>query len=249
MNHILLTDNELALLLGKAEILIRDNKINDAQTCLNQVIKANSNNEYAYHLRASTWSASGNWKQAIKDMIQTIKLNPDDAGNYMNLGAYLTFQLFESKPHRLCEYRAVIEEILALYAECLKRDPADRTAWFNTAETHLFLRQWDDAIAVYAECKTYVTDKTHQVTHAWIGCLALALCGDNILEEDSKILYDQTIRFPKDFHDTSQVDYLLAELEDDNFDTNRLAKARHIHDEFLKHFDYKFVSIFSSTDI
>lgn len=237
MNHILFADDELNFLLGKAELLIRENKIIEAQTCLNQIIEANSNSEYAIQLRASTYSASGNWDEAIKDMIQAIKLNPDEAGNYMNLGAYLTFQLFQSKPHRLCDYRAVIEEILALYAECLKRDPSDRMAWFNTAETHLFLRQWDDAIAIYAQCKPYITDKAHMVTHAWIGCLALALCGDTILAEDSQILYDQTIEFPKNFHDTGQVDYLLAELEDDNFDNDRLAKARHIHDEFLKHFD------------
>lgn len=238
MEHVLLTDDEAKFLLAKAESLIEENKLSQAQSYLNKIIETTHTvSDYIFLLRASTYSSLGDWQNAIKDMRHAIKLNPDDASNYMRLGANLTFQLFQSKPHRLCDHRAIIEDILELYAECLKRDPADRSAWFNSAETHLFLRQWDDAIALYAQCKPYLTDKTHQVTHAWIGCLALALCGDTIHKEDSQLLYDQNIRFPKYFHDTSQVDYLLAELEDDGFDPDRLAQARHIHEEFLHHFD------------
>ena len=238
MDHLLLSDDEVNFLIEKTESLIKENKISQAQLCLNQIIETTApKSDYVFLLRASTYSSLGNWQDAINDIRQAIKLNPDDSSNYMNLGANLTFQLFQSKPHRLCDHRTIIEEILDLYTECLKRDPANKIAWFNSAETHLFLRQWDDAIAIYAQCRPYVTDISSQITHAWLGCLAFALCGDAILKEDSQLLYDQSIRFPEDFHDTSQIDYLLAELQDDGFDPDKLAQARHIHEEFLNHFD------------
>lgn len=238
MNHVLLADDEVNFLLEKAELLIAENKIFDAHACLNQIIETTiADSDYVFLLRASIYSQTGSWEDAINDIRHAIKLNPDNANSYVSLGAHLTFQLFQSKPHRLGDHRATIEDILALYAECLKRDPSDRTAWLNTAETHLFLRQWDDAIAIYAQCQPYVSGTNQKITRAWIGCLALALCGDEITEDDSELLYDQSIRVPERFHDTDQVDYLLDELEEDDFDPEKLKQARQLHKEFLRHFD------------
>ncbi len=188
-------------------------------------------------LRATVHSIEFNWDKAIDDLNDAVRINPDDSERHLCLGIYRTLQLFGATPHRFGEHYPTLEQIQNHYADCLARDPACHTAWLNTAETYLFLKQWDLAIATYGDSRAYIADEAHKVTHGWIGCLALTLSGDPIFDEDRQALYNQSIRFAKGFHDTRQVEILLEELDDEGFDENKLDQAREIHDEFLSHFD------------
>jgi len=204
---------------------------------LDAVIDAVVPDDFLFEMRANAHSQLREWDKAIADLSEATRLNPDNAIHHLSLGIYKTIELFGARPHRFQDHTETLQAIQVHYADCLARAPACPTAWINCTETHLFLRQWDLAIAAYADSRSYITDTPHQVTRSWLGCLALAFSGDPIFEEDSRLLYDQSIRFPPDFHDTRQVAILLDELADDRFDPDKLAQAQTIHDKYLHHFD------------
>lgn len=149
----------------------------------------------------------------------------------------MTFKLFYSGRNAIRNSHPLLEKIIEHYNNCLERDPLNRTAWLNTIETYLFLRKWDDAISHYGACKPYITDKEHQLTLSWLGCLALTFAGDPLEPEDIEPLNDMTITVPPDFHDVNQIGDILCEMESEDFDRGMLMQANDIHQRFLRHFE------------
>ena len=188
-------------------------------------------------MRASAYAGLRDWDHAITETQEVIRLNPDHADAYARLAVYLTLKLSDARPARFADHQASIEQVLDYYNACLERDPSNRSAWLNAAETYLFIRRWDDALSYYAQCQPYIHETPSKLTREWIGCLALALAGDPITEDDRRLLSDQSIRLPQGAHDTEQVRILLTELQAEGFDAGRLEHAWRIQHEFLQHFD------------
>ncbi len=236
MHPIQINHDNLKVIQANVASLIENRELPLALELLDTAIETQTD-DILLQLRATVHSIELNWGEAIDDLDDAIRLNPDDADRHLSLGIYRTLQLFGVNPHRFGEHYPTLEQIQKHYTDCLARDPACQTAWLNMAETYLFLQQWDLAIATYGDSRAYIADEGHKVTHGWIGCLALTLSGDPIFDEDRQALYDHSIRFEKGFHDTRQVEILLDELEGEGFDEDKLSQAREVHDEFLRHFD------------
>lgn len=194
-------------------------------------------NPAVFELQAVAYAGLRDWDHAIENIQQVIRLNPDRAESYLHIAIYLTMKLSDARPDGFHDHAGLIEEVLDHYNACLERDPSNRTAWINAAETYLFIRRWDDALSYTALCQPYTDDTASKLTREWIACLALALAGDAIAEEDRHLLANQTIRIPERAHDTEQVRILLNELQNEGFDGDRLARAWKIQHEFLQHFD------------
>jgi len=233
----MLDDGGIQYLIERAELNVASGNYREALCEYDQIISAAGPNPFFYQRRAHISSRLNNWENAIADLERSIELCPDDAGNYLGLGVYMTLKLFTSGVDRLAHHNDLLLDVIHLYKECLKRDPTNESSWLNTIETYLFMRRWDDALSVYGECRPYINDTEHRLTRSWLGCLALALAGDEILPEDSAPLHEHRIRLPANFHDTSQVDCTLLDLKRDQYDPVRLARAQEIHQRFLGHFD------------
>jgi hypothetical protein len=76
----------------------------------------------------------------------------------------------------------------------LGRDPNNSDTWLSLIEINLLSCNWDDAISNYGSSQTYIKGKENRLVRSWLGCLALALEGDPIGDEDLRPLHDQTIK-------------------------------------------------------
>lgn len=232
-----LTTDDKHLLLTKAFEALLSDEFDQALGYLQPLTDLNPPDPIVYEVMANAYGGLRQWEHAISNIRQVIRLNPDHAEGYLNLATYLTLQLSDQQPARLLDHQPLIEEILGYYAACLERGPSNRTAWLNSTETNLFIRRWDDALSCYAQCQPYMRRISSKLTREWIGCLALALAGDPVTDDDRQLLADQSIRIPEGAHDPEQVRLLLTELEREGFDHQRLEHAWQIHQEFLDHFD------------
>jgi len=237
MSETHLNDDQKRFLILRATTLIDEKKFLYALDYLNDLVEGSDPDVNILDMRSTVLSALGKWDAAIADLRKAVRLSPDDASYHLNLGIYRTLQLFGSDPHHYKDHYPTLQEVQGHYSDSLARNPSNRTAWMNFTETHLFLRQWDLAISAYADSRPYITCLQNQVTHSWLGCLALALSGEPIFDEDQQRLNDQSIRLPSQFHDTRQVEILLKELADDDFNPGRLTRAQAIHEKYLRHFD------------
>jgi len=237
MTIVSLTEDDKYLLLKKAVACLFTGDFEESLGYLQPLERWQPPDPFVFEVRASACAGLRDWDHAITNIEQVIKLNPDHADGYLSIAIYLTMKLSDARPDRFLDHHALIGKILDYYNACLERDPSNRTAWLNAAETYLFIRCWDDALSYYALCQAYIHEIPSKLTREWIGCLALALAGDPITEDDRKLLADQSIRLPEGAHDTEQVRILLNELQNVGYDCDRLECARRIHDEFLQHFD------------
>lgn len=232
-----LTEDDKHLLLEKAITSLSSGDFAQSLRYLQPLANWRPQDPFTFEVRASTYAGLRDWDHAINNIQQVIRLNPDHADGHLCIAIYLTMKLSDASPERFSDHHALIEEALNHYNACLERDPSNRTAWLNAAETWLFIRHWDDALSYYAQCQPYINNTASKLTREWIGCLALALAGDPIAEDDRQLLSDQSIRLPEGAHDTEQVRILLDELQNEDFDCGRLEQAREIQHEFLQHFD------------
>ena len=129
-----------------------------------------------------------------------------------------------------------INKILNDYTQALERDPTNRAAWINLIEMNVILRRWDDAIAYFGASRTYITSPSFQVIRSFLGCLALALAGDEISDEDRSALDDVGIPVPHSLYRFSESEVLLQNLVEEEYAQTRISKALDIHESFLEHF-------------
>lgn len=232
-----LTEDDKCLLLNKAIASLSSGDFAQSLRYLQPLASWRSPEPFIFEVRANAYAGLRDWDRAINNIQQVIRLNPDHADGYLCIGIYLTMKLSDARPDRFIDHLALIEEVLVNYSACLERDPSNRTAWLNAAETWLFIRCWDNALSYSAQCQPYIRDTASKLTREWIACLALALAGDPITEDDRQLISDQNIRLPEGAHDTEQVRILLNELQNEDFDSSRLERAWKIQHEFLQHFD------------
>lgn len=173
-----------------------------ALSCYNKIIESIPNNHYYYERRSNvkyvlagksslTSSSGGSYlESAIDDISKAIELEPD-RGKHYRLRGYYCFA-------KLSNQRIVDEQLskrsIEDYQTCISKDPTQPRVWLNLLGLNLSLRNYDEAISVYGQCKSYISDKEDQLIRAWLGCIVFIMAGDSVEEEDIKPLYNQEIR-------------------------------------------------------
>jgi len=233
--HKVLSDDDLVTLLERANMFLMKDDCKGALSLYSQIIdETASESMYLSFLlssRSSIFSKIHDWDSAIIDIKRCISNSPDDSSYYLTMGVYITWKHFYSENFRIDDHNEVLKESIYYYKECLKRNPTDTTAWLNTIETYLFIRDWDNAQCHLGLSKSYIVTKENKLVWAWLSCLSLALAGDPIDNDDVKILLDRSIQYETN-HDYQQIDCVISELERIQFHPKRVNTAKEMHRMF-----------------
>ena len=171
-------------------------------------------------------------------MCHAIKLDPDNATHYwVRGGCLLSHELTVQGRITERSNKKVIDQILSDYALSLEKDPANSEAWLNLLEINVILRRWDDAIATYGACRSYIDTREFSVIREFLGCLALILAGDDITEDDQQSLNNMDIEVSS--YRFGEINALLRDLVDEEYDESLLEKAFDIRGRFINHFTGK----------
>ncbi len=204
---------------------------------LNSIIKQGVPQPSHFVLRANAFSQLRQFDEAAKDMAHAIELEPDNASYYWLRGGYLLSHEVDNKGQIGGEGNdAPTSQILEDYKLALERDPTDGAAWINLIEINVLLRRWDDAIACFGASRKYMTFPSYQVIRSFLGCLALALVGDDISDEDRSALDDMDIAVSHGLYRFSEVEEMIQKLTEEQYEQTRLSKALSIYRLFLGHF-------------
>lgn len=210
-------------------------KYQSALECCNKLIKVAKPTPEYYSYRASIYSDLYKFDKAALDIGHAIALDPDNARYYWLRGGYkLSNEV--SKHGRFTEHsnKETVDQILNDYALSLEKDPARSSAWINLLEINVILRRWDDAIATYGACLSYIDTREFSVIREFLGCLALILTGDDITDDDQRSLNDADIEVSS--YRFGEINALLRDLSDERYDNTRLEKAFDIRNRFVNHF-------------
>ncbi|MCU7805605.1 MAG: hypothetical protein KZQ96_20655 [Candidatus Thiodiazotropha sp. (ex Lucinoma borealis)] len=163
-------------------------------------------------------------------------MNPDESVYYFLLGGYLLSHELTVHGHITEQTsQAILDEIIAYYVTSLEKDPTCQEAWIDLLEVHVILRQWDDAIACYGSSCTYITNPDFQLVRTFLGCLALVLAGDAIAPEDEQLLNDDDLMIAPDTYRFGEIEALIRDLKQEDYNQARLSQAIVIHDKFISH--------------
>jgi len=178
--------------------------------------------------RATLYSLEGDWDSAISDIKKCIVINPDNGGNFLQMGVYIAWKHFYSNKFRIDAINEELKLSNDYYKECLKRDPTNITAWLNIIETYLFLMEWDNALSYLGMSKSYLVNKENKLIWIWLTCISLALAGEPVEQPDIDLLSDSSEKYETS-HDPKQIDSVFSELERIKFYPERLRLANKFH--------------------
>lgn len=232
-----LSDQEIKYLIEKAESCIDSRDFQQAIKYINQLIEDAIPHPYYFKRRGFCHRMIGNADKAIEDFTTAIKLDPDDGTTYWELAPCYSYKISHGGILDENERKNLLEKALENYKSAVERIPTSPEAWLAIIETDLRLFEFDDAISNYGACKPYIDTKEYQLIRSWLGCLALTFAGDSIEEDDKKLLNDLSIRLKWNHWSLRAIDLLLIELEQKNFNKEKLQKAQEIHQKFIDHFD------------
>ena len=231
------SNQEIEYLIEKAESYIDSKDFQQALKYYTQIIENTDPHPHYYKRRGWIYRMNGEFDAAINDMNKAIELDPDDSNSYWERGACYAHKLSQLINIDKTDKTTLLQIIHKDYKSSVERNPSSSEAWLAILETDMLLHNWDDAISDYGSCKSYIVSREYQLVRAWLGCLSLIFTGDDLEEEDKKLLYDKTIRLKMSNWCVSEIDSLLIELEKEGFYDEKLKKANEIHIIFLNHFD------------
>ena len=237
-----LSDQEIKHLLEKAEAY-RDKKdlqsLKEALKCYDQLIENAPPHPHYFAKRADIKHiilmyisfAPFDLESVIKDISKAIELDPDKGGYYKARAAYLWGGLKDISD------KNYLERIKTDYNACINRDPTNSDVWLGLIGTNILLHNWDDAIGYYGSCRPFIETKKEQLIRAWLGCLAFALEGEPIKEEDKRPLYDLTISLSNEGI-FLKINIFLKEIQSKEGYKEKWKKAMEIHLLFIEHLVY-----------
>lgn len=232
----MLSDQEIKYLIEKGESCIDSRDFNQALKYYNQLIENTTPHPYYFKRRGFCYRMIKDMDRAIEDFNTALKLDSDDGVTYWERGACYNDKAF-FKGIGENERKENLEKALKDYKCSIERIPTSQEARLAIIDIDLWLFKFDDAISQYGDCKPYIQSREYQVIRSWYGCLALALAGDTIWEEDEKLLNDQSIRLKWYHWAVFAMDMFFTDLEQKGFDKEKLQKAKEIHQKFIDHFD------------
>lgn len=232
-----LSDLEVKFLLEQAERYSASRDYRRSLDCYSRIVEGAPPHPQYFKRRTLIRRLLGDLDGAIADMNRAVELDPDDANSYWERGACFSHKLSLNKDIDRAKREELLGKILADYKASVTRNPTSAEGWLAIVETDLLMHDWDDAIGNYGSCKPYIDSKSNQLVRSWLGTLALDLAGDAPDEEDRKLLDDMSIRLNDSAWCVSEIESLLAELESEGFDREKLRKTKETHRRFLEHFD------------
>lgn len=121
------------LKLFKIEILIFENKLDEADALLNELYILEPNNEEVYIQKANIYSKQDNHKMAVQLLEDALEMSTDDADIYSLIGMeYLFMDDFQNAKFN--------------FMKCLEVDEDDYSALYNVIYCFDFLEQHEEAI-------------------------------------------------------------------------------------------------------
>ncbi len=191
-----LSDAEIKRLAEKAESY-RDSafqertglkQLQKALQCYDQIIESLPDHPYYFYKRASVkyqlWGIAKDkpyLEDAIHDLDEAIKLDPDNGSYYRARGLYRLEDLADRKGSIELEKAMQIRDD---FRACVSRDPSQSEIWLHQLAFSVILQDWDDAISLYGQCRAYMESQEDTLLRSYFGCLALAFAGDPIEQED-----------------------------------------------------------------
>ena len=128
-------------------------------------------------------------------------------------------------------------QIISDYKSCLSRTPTETDAWLDLIAINIISFNWDEAISLYGQCKSYTKDKENQLIRSYLGCLAFIFAGDPIEEEDIKPLHDQTIRLDTLISRGLRISHFLLIIHREEDYKEKWNKAIEIEKILISHYD------------
>jgi len=187
-----LSNEEIESLKNKAESYLKYSglpELEQSLKCYNLIINNTTPHSHYFFIRSmikhrlALESIFYNYNEAIEDINRAIELEPDRSLYYRLRGEYLSIrltELFVTDNEKVLLLKRIIDD----YYECRKRNPKDSQVWLNLMETNILMQNYDEAIVLYGSCKPHIKNKEENLIRSWLGCLSLALAGDEIMEED-----------------------------------------------------------------
>lgn len=204
-----LSDRDIKQLLEKAESLIESGRradsagdvpfLKQALDCYNKIIQNAPPHPHYFRDRAeikyklACRSSLFGLDEAIKDINVAVELDPQQQLYYLRRGEYSLEKLANNYEMPRENRRRLLEEIISDYKFSLEKNPSAANVWLGLIVAHILQYDYDNAISLYGSCRPYVTESEGQIYRSWLGCLALALAGDPIEEEDKKPLYNRLL--------------------------------------------------------
>jgi tetratricopeptide (TPR) repeat protein len=235
--HRILSDQQIQILLERAETLVAAKGFAEALRCYDQLIGNAPSHPHFFKGRGFCKRMLGNMYGAINDYDEALRIDPDDGDTYWERGACYNDIPYLGETIDPNQKRNLLEKALKDYRSAIQRIPTSEEAWLAILDIDLCLCEFDDAISDYGACKPYIHTREYQVVRSWYGCLAFSLAGDPIEEGDISALNDQSVRLRWQHWTTYSIDELFIELEQRGFDKDRIGKAKPIHQKFIDHFD------------
>ncbi|HLV39976.1 tetratricopeptide repeat protein [Xanthomarina sp.] len=125
--------DSITLKLFKVEVLVFEDKLNEADLLLNELYDLEPNNEEIYIQKANIFSKRDNHKKAIHVLKQALELTDDVQDIYSLIGMeYLFLDQFEEAKY--------------YFIKCMEEDTEDYSALYNLIYCFEFLDQQDEAI-------------------------------------------------------------------------------------------------------
>lgn len=180
-------------LIQHAESLIDSGNLAEALEQYKQIVAKIPPNAFLYQRLGLLRRLTGDFAGGLRDYDQAIAMSPDEADLYCQRGACRSHALSNMTNVDEQTRKHWLEMTITDYRNTVERDPSHSNAWLATIENHLLVHNWDNAIAVYALCRPYITTNQYLLVRAWLGCLAMCFAGDIIEEDDKALLYDDTI--------------------------------------------------------
>lgn len=128
---------------------------------------------------------------AMEDTCEAIRLDPSNPKHHYALGL-LKWAKVLLQP---AVGAAVLQDAASCFTESLRLAPTDSDAWLSLIAIRIAAGDLDEAISLYGQCAPYMAKGSSQLLRSFYGCVALAIAGDVIEEEDTKPLRTQSIRF------------------------------------------------------
>lgn len=231
----LLSKQDIDILNQKAEIYVADRKYYEAIICYNQIIENIEPHPLYFKERAFCYRLLKDFDRAIDDYNVALKLDKDDGNTYWQIGA-----CFNDKPYFDFKYNQIdkiniLKKAMQFYKTSLEKIPTNEIAWLALMDIHFCLSDFDDVISIYGACKSYINNQKLKLIRDLYFCLALALSGEPIEDEDLINLNDKSIRLEALDWAFYSIDILFEELKQKGFDTIKLDKAKEIFRIFESH--------------
>ncbi|KJD35565.1 tetratricopeptide repeat protein [Tamlana sedimentorum] len=141
------------LKLFKVEVMVFEDKLNEADNMLNELHLLDPTNEEIYIQKANIFSKRDEHLQAIKVLKKAISLTDDAVDLYSLIGMEYLF---------LDEY----EDAKTYFMKCLEEDQTDFSSLYNIIYCFEFLNQYEDAISylnIFLDANPYCEVAWHQL--------------------------------------------------------------------------------------